>query len=283
MHALKPFTYHRPASVDEALALWASTAEAMYLAGGTDLLGRMRSGQFAPKAVIDIKRIEELGRIELLDDGSLAIGAAVSVAATARHPEVQSRYPVLVQCCDELGSYPLRQRATVIGNICNASPCADTAPALLCLDASVDVAGKNGRRRIPMMEFFRGPGQSALEPGELACRVILPAASIGGRAHYGRLARRKAVDIATVGALVLHLPKVEPHHRVVLVSVAPIPLRLPEVERLLDAKGPAAADEAAEMAIKACSPITDLRGTAEYRREMVGVLVKRGVEVLAQG
>ena len=205
------------------------------------------------------------------------------MADIARHPLVAERYPVLTTCCDELGSYPLRQRATMGGNICNASPCADTAPALLCLDASVEVAGQGGRRAIPMAAFFKGPGETAMQAGELVCRVILPKTTRGGRAHYGRLARRKAVDISTVAVLLVHLPDCQPAHRVALASVAPTTLRLPAVEKLLDDKGAAAAEEAAGLAMRACAPSTDLRGTAEYRREMVGALLKQGIVALSQG
>jgi carbon-monoxide dehydrogenase medium subunit len=237
----------------------------------------MRAGRKAPGRLVDLKRIPGLHEIREVADGGLSIGAAVPLADVEVHPDVLDRFPLLAECAKTVGAWPLRQRATLAGNLCNASPAADTAVALLALEAEVEVASTVGRRTIPIREFFLGPGLSALEPGELVTAVVLPGASAGFRGSYLRLSRRKGMDLATVGVLVGKSNGTLPARwRVALAAVAPTPLRLRAVEELLEAKGAAAASEAAEAARLACRPITDLRGSAEYRREMVGVLVRRG-------
>lgn len=277
---LRRLDYRKARSVEEALSLWRESAGARYMAGGTDLLPRARGSGQVPSRLVDIKGIPELGQIEELPSGDIRIGAAVSVAAVAAHPAVRRRFPALSLCASALGSYPLRNRATVVGNICNASPCADTAAALLCLDAAVLCAGPAGTRRVSIHELFVGPGQTSLAPGELAVAVEIPAASAGGRAELGRLSRRQGVDIATVAVLLTELPQRSPRHRVAMLSVAPTPRRAPEAEALLDQRGPSAASAAAEAAMAAAQPIDDVRGTAAYRREMVGVLLTRAVRAL---
>lgn len=280
---LRSLDYRKARTVEEALTLFGELPATRFLAGGTDLLPRARASGQAPSRLVDIKGIPELGQIEELPSGDIRIGAAVSVAAVAAHPAVRRRFPALSLCASALGSYPLRNRATVGGNICNASPCADTAAALLCLDAAVLCVGPAGPRRIPIRELFVGPGQTSLASGELAVAVEIPAASAGGRAELGRLSRRQGVDIATVAVLLSVLPGQTPRHRVAMLSVAPTPRRVLEAESILDRRGPDGAAEAAEAAMAAARPIDDVRGTAAYRREMVGVLLKRAVRVLSAG
>jgi len=280
---LPDLSYVRARTVEEALSLRAEIPDARFMAGGTDLLpqARFKTCDPPPRTVIDVKSIPELKKIRRTGDGGVSIGAAASVAAVAGNPEVQKHYPVLVDCCLSLGSYPLRNRATVVGNICNASPCADTSAALLALDARVAAVGPQGRREIDIADFFVGPGQTSLMDGELVVGVILPENSRGGRGHYGRIARRRSVDISTVAVLVTRVQGLEPEHRVSLLSVAPTPLRVPEAESLLDQKGPDGAAKAADLCMAACSPIDDVRGSAEYRRAMVGVLTERGARAVA--
>ena len=272
--------YLAPTTVEEAIALKAMPGTA-WLMGGTDLLPQMRAGRKAPERLVDLKRIPGLHEIREGADGGLSIGAAVPLADIETHPGVLDRFPLLAECAKTVGAWPLRQRATLGGNLCNASPAADTAVALLVLEAEVRVASTAGRRSIPIREFFLGPGQAAINPDELVTEIVLPGASAGFRGSYLRLSRRKGMDLATVGVLVGKSNGTLPARwRVALAAVAPTPLRLRAVEELLEAKGAAVADEAAEAARVACRPITDLRGSAEYRREMVGVLVRRGVETL---
>ncbi len=272
--------YVVPSTVEEAVALQAGSSGAVYLLGGTDLLPQMRAGRKDPGRLIDLKRIPLLREVRETEGGGLSIGAAAVMADVEIHPVVLARYPLLAECVKTVGAWPLRQRATLAGNVCNASPAADTAVALLALDATLNLVSAQGRRSIPVSAFFRGPGQTALRPGELMTDVILPAASAGFTGSYLRLSRRKGMDLATVGVLVgkrngkLTLAA---RWRIALAAVAPTPLRVPDAEQVLEAKGSIAVWEAAELAVAACRPITDLRGSAEYRRDMVGVLVRRGV------
>jgi carbon-monoxide dehydrogenase medium subunit len=272
--------YLAPATVDDAVALRASGVASAYLLGGTDLLPQMRSGRRSPERLIDLKRIPELHEVRENPDGGLSIGAAVPLADVETHPLVLSRFPLLAECAKTVGAWPLRQRATLAGNVCNASPAADTAVALLALDAVVNVATSGGRLAMAVSELFLGPGQTALMPGDLVTAVVLPGSSAGFRGSYLRLSRRKGMDLATVGVLVGKGAGSPAPWRVALAAVAPTPLRVRAAEELLEAKGASAAREAAAIAVAACRPITDLRGSAEYRREMVGVLVRRAVENL---
>jgi carbon-monoxide dehydrogenase medium subunit len=277
---LPRFEYRAARSVEEALALWAEEPGSRYFAGGTDLLPQMRLRLRVPR-LIDVKRIPELGLIREGADGSVSIGATALLSAIAEHPAIRGRYPALRECCLVVGSFLLRNRATMIGNICNASPAADTALALMALEAEVVAAGPRGRRRIPISLFFQGPGKTALEAGELVTEVILPAATMDFRASYQRLSRRRGMDLATVGVLVACGANGTRAHRVVLGAVAPTPLRVSEAEALLDREGPEGASRAALVARDAARPITDIRGSADYRREMVAVLVRRGVWALS--
>ncbi|MFN7986339.1 MAG: xanthine dehydrogenase family protein subunit M [Thermoanaerobaculia bacterium] len=272
--------YLAPATVDDAVALRTSDAASAFLLGGTDLLPQMRAGRRSPGRLIDLKRIPELHEIRENADGGLSVGAAVPLADVETHPAVLARYPLLAECVRTVGAWPLRQRATLAGNVCNASPAADTAVALLALDAVVNVASSTGRLAMAVSELFLGPGQTALMPGDLVTEIVLPGASAGFRGSYQRLSRRKGMDLATVGVLVGRSDGRPARWRVALAAVAPTPLRVLAAEVLLETKGAAAAAEAAEAAVAACRPITDLRGSAEYRREMVGVLVRRGVAEL---
>lgn len=281
---LTDFEYRSARTVEEALDLYGSNDGARYLAGGTDLLPQVRCGAGqAAELVIDIKRIPGFCEIGETDAGDLRIGPTASIASLVNDERIRKHYPALADCAVQLGSYPLRNIATVAGNICNASPCADTAAALLALEARVEVTGVDGVRQVNITDFFQGPGMSALKRGELVTGILLPKQTRDASAHYGRIARRKGVDISTVAVLVAHLPSGDPRHRISMLSVAPTPLRVPEAERLLDEQGAAGAEGAAEICREACSPIDDLRATAAYRRKMVGVLVERAVAVLSKG
>ena len=272
--------YLAPVTVDDAVALRANGPASAFLLGGTDLLPQMRAGRRSPERLIDLKKIPELHEVRESPDGSLSIGAAVPLADVETHPVVLARFPLLAECAKTVGAWPLRQRATLAGNVCNASPAADTAVALLALDAVVNVATAGGRLAMAISELFLGPGQTALMPGDLVTEVVLPGTAAGFRGSYQRLSRRKGMDLATVGVLVGKRGGAPAAWRVALAAVAPTPLRVRAAEELLEAKGVAAAREAASLAVESCRPITDLRGSAEYRREMVGVLVRRGVESL---
>ncbi|MBM4398360.1 MAG: FAD binding domain-containing protein, partial [Deltaproteobacteria bacterium] len=200
MH-LPSFDYRSARTVEEAVALHAGAAGAAYMAGATDLLPQARTGRRTLARVIDVKTIPAL-RAFADDQGGLRIGAAVPLSDVAADPRVRERWPLLAQCCLAVGAWPLRNRATLAGNVCNASPAADTAVALLALDAIVVAEGPDGSRELPIDGFFVGPGRSALAPGELVTAIRLTAASAGLKGSYLRLSRRKGLDLATVGVLV---------------------------------------------------------------------------------
>ena len=171
--------YLSPLTVEEAVALRAGNPASAYLLGGTDLLPQMRAGRRRPERLVDLKRIPELQEIRVEANGDLAIGAAVSLADLETHRDVLARFPLLAECVKTVGAWPLRQRATLAGNVCNASPAADTAVALLALDAVVNVASATGPQSIPLERFFLGPGLTALVPGDLVTDVVLPG-GLGG-------------------------------------------------------------------------------------------------------
>lgn len=276
---LSQFEYCAARGLEEAATLWGQAPGARYLAGGTDLLPQMRSRRKVTR-LVDLKNIAELSAIKADQDGNLVVGATATLAAIAAFPAVQARYPLLAECCRAVGAYPLRHRATMAGNICNASPAADTAVALLVLDAQVLTYGPQGGRTIPMAQFFRGPGKTALTDGELVKAIVLPATAADWQGSYLRLARRQGMDLATLGVLVAHQPGKTTAPRIALAAVAPTPLRAREAEALLaqDGLSETSIMQAAELARLAASPISDVRGSAEYRREMVGILVARGLK-----
>ncbi len=281
--SLPPFDYLAARCLGEALEGWSACPDAAYFAGGTDLLPQLRTGRRRARRLVDVKRLPELAGIHELGDGGLVIGAAVPLADIERDRSVISRFPLLAECCAVVGAPPLRNKATLAGNVCNASPAADTAVALLALEATVATVGPGGGRNLPIASFFVSPGRTSLGPGEIVTGIVLPGTSATLRGSYLRLARRAGMDLATVGVLVARAADDGPaRHRVVLAAVAPTPLRVWEAEAMLDREGAAAAGRAAIVAREACAPITDIRGSAEYRSEMVEVLTRRGVAALPQ-
>ncbi len=273
--------YRMVKTVAEALALKQAHPDARFLAGGTDLIPQVREGRRPTSLFIDIKRIPELSRIEERPDGGVLVGAAVTMATIA--DRLGQRFPLLTECCLTVGAFPLRNRATMGGNLCNASPAADTAVGLMCLDAEVVAQGPAGVRHVPITEFFQGPGRTALLPLELVLGIVLPPSASSWRGSYLRMSRRLGMDLATLGVVVAcNRDGGRARHRIALAAVAPTPLRVPDAEAVLDALGttPDACQKAGEIAAAACRPITDNRGTETYRRDMVGVLVTRGAQAL---
>ena len=276
------FAYHRPATLEEACRLLVAEPRAAVLAGGTDLMVHLRQSQRGkrPPAVINVKRIPGLDRIEV-DASAIRLGALTTLAALIDHPIIQAEYPVLPFTARYMGSPAIRHLATVGGNLCNASPAADLSPVLLTLDAEVGIVGPGGTRRLPLDRFFLGPGRAALAAAELLAWVEFPRKHAGWTVRYERLDVRRAMDIAIVGvALALRRDGTRvAEARLALGAVAPTPLRVPGAEAALVEGGltPAAIHRTAELAMAAARPIGDVRATAEYRREMVGTLVRRAV------
>ncbi len=282
------FAYHRPVTLDEACRLLASEPRAAILAGGTDLMVHLRQPQRGkrPPAVVNLKRIPGLGAIEVTAD-AIGLGALTTLTALIEHPVVRAEYPVLPFTARYMGSPAIRHLATVGGNLCNASPAADLSPVLLVLDAELGIVGPTGARRLPLDRFFLGPGQTTLATGELLAWIELPRKHAGWTVRYERLDVRRAMDIAIVGVAVALRQDGSrvTEARLALGAVAPIPLRLPDAEAALVAGGlaPAAIERTAGLAMAVARPISDVRATAEYRREVVGTLVRRALASAAAG
>ena len=280
---LPKFAFHQPASVAEALEIMAQYGEqAAIIAGGTDLLVNMKHGKLAPKHLVGLERIAALDEITA-DNGSLVVGPLLTASALASRDLLTGAAKALALGADALGSPQVRNRATVGGNLCTARPAADMCLPLLTLSAKALLAGASGPRELPLDEFFRGPGQTAKEPGELLTGIRFAKPATGSGAGYQKLGLRKALEIALVNvAATLWLGpdgKTIQAAKVALGAVAPTPMLSPGAEAALvgAAAGEEAFAQAASAAAAEAKPISDHRGSADYRREVVQVLTRRAL------
>lgn len=278
--------YHAPETLHDAVTLLAADPTARVLAGGTDLIVQMRSGRTAPGAVIDLKRIAGMSGVRELPGGGFAIGAATPCTALKDHAGLVASWPGVVEAANLIGSVQVRNRATMAGNLCNASPAADSVPALIAAGATALVIGPGGEREVAAEAIAAGPGRTTLAPGEVVAEIRLPARPAGGGDAYLRLIPRTEMDIAVVGAgvsLVLAADGTCTAARVSLGAVAATALLVADAGAALVGTK---LDEAAlaAMAAAACAaarPIDDKRGSAAYRTEMAGVLAKRTALIAA--
>jgi aerobic carbon-monoxide dehydrogenase medium subunit len=259
---------------------------ASVLAGGTDLLVRMKSGNLEPDLIVDIKRIARLRRIKA-EDGGYHVGAAVSGAELGEHKGLRKLWPGVVEAANLIGSTQIQGRATMAGNLCNASPAADSVPALVAAAAIATIFGPNGRRDLPVEEVATGPGKTSLAAGEIVESIRLPARPPRSGDAYLRFIPRTEMDIAVVGAgvsLTLDENGICRAARVSLGAVAPRVLLVKEAaDALIGSQGEGAAlDRLADAASAACRPIDDKRGTREFRIKVAGVLARRAA-VIALG
>jgi carbon-monoxide dehydrogenase medium subunit len=282
---LPAFEYHKASTTEDALkSLGNHHARTHVLLGGTDLFVQMRAGSISPDEIIDLKQIPEFSSITFDDANGLTIGAAATMNAVARHPEVEARYPLLVEAIETVASYQLRSRATIGGNLCNASPAADTAPPLLVLDASLILEGSEGQREMNIADFFKGPGETALKAGEILTQIRIPVPPTDWKGRYLKLGRNTSGDLAIVGVAVLGYPDAEPasgyRFRIALASVAPTPIRVHAAERLLEDTelSEQSIEQAARTAQEQAKPISDPRASAEYRSAMVYELTSWGLK-----
>jgi len=277
---LRQLEYAAPASLQEACGLLSRVEGAMALAGGTDMVVSMNHGKTSPSLVVDLKRLAGLDEV-IESDGFVEIGALVSMTTLTRSATVKRWFPALVQAAGSIGCWQVRNLATLGGNLCNASPSADTTPPLLVYGASVVVSDGAHTRELPMGEFLVGPGETALAKGEVltALRIPKPAADL--LAAYVRRSIRRSMDIPLVNAAIgLRLADgVVAEARIALGAVAPVPFRAAEAEAVLVGRVPDAAAfrDAATAAAAAARPITDVRASAEYRGAMVEVFVRRAL------
>ncbi|MBM3131168.1 MAG: xanthine dehydrogenase family protein subunit M [Chloroflexi bacterium] len=285
---LPSFDYIKPASpADVTKMLLQHDGDARLFMGGTDVFVRMRDGFIAPKFLIDIKRLPGMTAIKFSKRAGLTIGAGADMNSIARHPAVLEHYPLLAQAIDAVAAYQLRTRATMGGNLCNASPAADTAPAALVLGANLVLYSRRGERVVPAEKFFLGPGKTARKSGEFLLRIEIPPLPKGAVGTYLKLGRNAHGDLAIVGVAVLAYPdkpsKSGYAFRIALASVAPTPLRVPKAEAILASAPltPEVIARAATAAMETAQPISDVRSSAEYRRAMVRALTRRAIEEVA--
>jgi len=256
---------------------------ARYIAGGTDVMVKIKNRQLNPPALISLRSIPELSRIEIGE--TTRIGAMTTVSDLISHPELGSIFPLLVQAAKRLGSPQIRNAGTVGGNLCNCSPCADIALALLVLDARAVLKGSEGSREVPLEEFFIGPGESCLTSSEILTEFLLDKPSPFARTSFMKKGRVKMdLAIASVAALLEMDGNLCKKARLAAGSVAPRPLRLKKVEEMLEnaAISKEMINEAQKIAMESVSPITDIRSTESYRRQIVGVYVKRTVQEILE-
>lgn len=282
---MKDFVYERPSDVASAVTMLARDG-ARALSGGTDLIPQLREGRRAASSIVDVKHIPALSQIERRADGGWRVGAATSVLRLGRHAAFMADHRPLVESARLIGSLQVQSRASLGGNICNAAPSADGVPLLLALGATGVIAGPAGERVVPVRDLFAGPGRSTLAPGEMLVAIELPARKPRSAAKYLRFTPRREMDIAVAGAGVsLRLDEAgtiaEAH--IALASVAPTPILIPSAARqLIGARPTRAVFEAAGLdAAREARPISDTRGSADYRRELVAVLTRRAFAACA--
>jgi CO/xanthine dehydrogenase FAD-binding subunit len=251
--------------------------------GGTDTFVRMRDGFWKDKYLVDVKGLDGVDQMAFSPADGLSIGAAVRMNQVIAFPGVQANYPLLAEAAASVASYQLRNRATIVGNVCNASPAGDTIGACLVLEGVLEVHGVNGVRTEPLASFFKGPGKTVLQPGDVVTAITFPLPPAGARGKYVKLGRNNLSDLAIVGVTVLGYPDSAAASgfafRICLASVAATPLRAGKAEAVLAGKAidEAVIQEAAEAAMDEATPIDDVRGTARYRKYMVRNMVRTAV------
>ncbi len=276
--------YHSPSTFEEAAQLAASASGVTrFLSGGTDVLVQLRSGMVTPDDLIDVKGIPGASEITRTEDGGWRIGAAVPGAVLGANAGLVADWPGVVEGLELVGSTQIQERASLTGNLCNASPAADGVPALMAAEATVTVVGPNGTRVAKVEDIPTGPGTTSLGPGEVISGINLPPRGENGGDAYLRFIPRSEMDIAVVGCAVnLRLDgDTVAEARVALGAVAPTVLVVPEaagalVGTVLDES---ALEALAAASSAACSPIDDKRGTIEFRTEVAGVLAKRAAKI----
>jgi len=281
---MRSFEYIVPENLKEAFSLLAQyNGKAAILAGGTDLLVKMRDQVLQPAVLIDLKHISDLGDIDYSEVEGLKIGALVNICDIEKSNLIQEKFSILSQAAGTLGSAQVRNKATIGGNLCNAAPSADMAPSLIGLGASVTLAGPDGESLLPLEEFFTGPGETILGKGQILKDIRVPNMKAHSEGIYLKFSRRKATDLALVGiASVLTMDSALDNCTdisIVLGAVAPTPLRAKRAEALL--RGNKISDslvkEAARVASEEAAPITDVRASLWYRNQIIEVLVNQSI------
>lgn len=281
---LPDFEYFAPRDIKEACRLLQEhDNRAKVMAGGTDLLVHMKHRTIIPRYVIGLKHLSGLGTIEYNENRGLRIGALATHQTVADSPLIKERFRALGAACSKVGTPQIRSMGTVGGNLCNGSPSSDSAPPLIALNAAVKLLGVEGERVIPLESFFVGPGETALRIGEILTEIQVPSPSLRTQLSYVKLPARTRVDMAAVSAAVFvtldSKNAICQDIRIVLGAVAPVPLRAKRAEEVLRGKKmeEQLIQQTAQRASEEAQPISDIRSSADYRREMVKVLTKQAI------
>jgi carbon-monoxide dehydrogenase medium subunit len=284
MKRTEPLEMYQPTSLQEASRLLKDNGPGgRFLAGGTDLVIAIKEKGLLPKYVVDLKKVPGLSGICENGDGSISIGALTTMREVETASLITGKFPFLAQSAAEVGSIQIRNRATVGGNMANATPSADVAPALIALNARTKIFSAAGERTVSLEEFFRGPGQTVMNPDEILTEITIPKTDSRLVGEYIKFSPRDMMDLAYVGVAVAYALGEKERRcenvRIVLGAVAPIPMRSPKAEAILEGRilTEELATSAGEMAAQEAKPISDVRSSADYRRAMVGVMTKRAL------
>jgi CO/xanthine dehydrogenase FAD-binding subunit len=278
---MQDFKIHSPKTLTEAYDYLEKNG-AKVIAGGTDVIPQMANGRFKTNLLIDISYLSELSYIKQEED-IIHIGGLTNYSLMINSTLLQSSVPLLVEAASTVGAVQTQNRGTIAGNIGNASPAGDLLPPLLVLDAVITLTNREGERDVPLSEFLLGPGKTALSPGEIIHHITFKKLSPGTRSTFIKLGNRQGMAISVVNAAVLLKlgdSEIVEDIRISLGAVAPTPIRCPKAEAFLSGIKitQALLEETAEMAATECSPISDIRASADYRQHAAQVLVKRGLQ-----
>ncbi|RPH92909.1 xanthine dehydrogenase family protein subunit M [candidate division KSB1 bacterium] len=281
MPILHKFEYHRPATIREAVKQLAKYKRPAVLAGGTDLINNLKEELDQPDAVIDVKAIPDMSGIAF-KNGVLTIGAAATFTDLIESKIVNGKFPAIAEVANTVGSVGVRNRATMVGNICSCVPCADSGPLLIAYEAAIVVRSAKAKRRIPAAKWFLGNRKNALKKGELVTAIEIPLPSRKHAGCYVKLGRYSGEDLAQASVLILALPRKQ--YRIAFGSVAPVPIRAAKLEAVLNGHNLSEEliAEARNLIKNIISPITDIRATKEYRLHICEVMFERGLRAAAE-
>ena len=289
MKRTEPFDFYQPATLAEASRLLKDNGPGgRFLAGGTDLVIALKEKGLLPKYLVDLKRVPGLTGIRESSDGGITIGALTTMREIEISSLITKKFPFLAQSAAEVGSIQIRNRATIGGNMANATPSADTAPPLIALNATAKIVGANGQRTVPLEEFFKGPGQTVMSAEEVLSEINIPKTHPGLVGEYIKFSPREMMDLAYVGIAVAYNLGDDDRCdgvRIVLGAVAPTPIRAKRAETALEGQNltETLAEKVGQIAAEEAKPISDVRSSADYRRAMVGAMTTRAILNAAVG
>ncbi|MBW2609483.1 MAG: xanthine dehydrogenase family protein subunit M [Deltaproteobacteria bacterium] len=281
MQSLKPFEYVEPATIEEAVSLLSDYADkGKLLAGGVDIMPRLRHRKIKPAFILNIKKIQGLDYIDGNGGDGLRFGALTTIRSIELSPVIRKDYSILYEAAHQLPSHQVKSMGTMVGNLCVGTPASDMATSLLALDAELKIVNTSGEKILPIEDFYIGVGQTVLEPGDMVTEVILPSVMPGTRGSYQHLVRTRAdISKVCVAVWITITDGICKQARIALGAVAPTVFRAKKAEALLNGRelDQDVIEAASQAASQETKPITDLRSTAEYRKEAAGILVKRAL------